>query len=133
MSEIIRKLYISPTGKDKFCFNVYLTTEPPQEEVYVEATTEMMEGLRNHTICWQDGQVVPYTKTEKEIAEGEAKAKRKNVQREIAELKAKLRESDYKAIKYSEGEMTAEEFEPVKAERRAWRAKINELELLLKE
>ena len=133
MSEIIRKLYISPTGKDKFGFNTYFTTEPPQEEVYVEATQEMIDELKNHTLCWSGGEVVPYKKTAAEIMVDEAKIKRQKAQREIFELKSKLRDSDYKAIKYAEGEMTAEEFEPVKTERRAWRAKINELELLLKE
>lgn len=129
----MRKLYVSPTGLDKFGFNMYFTTEPPQEEVYVEATQEMVYGLKNHTLCWSGGQVVPYTKTAEEIAADEAKIKRQKAQRDIFELKSKLRESDYKAIKYAEGEITAEEFEPVKAERRAWRVKINELELLLKE
>lgn len=129
----MRKLYVSPTGRDKFGFNTYFTTEPPKEEVYVEATQEMIDGLKNHTLCWSGGKVVPHTKTAAEIAADEAKIKRQNAQREIFELKSKLRDSDYKAIKFAEGELTSEEYAPVKAERRAWRAKINELELLLKE
>lgn len=48
--------------------------------------------------------------------------------REIAELKMKLTATDYKAIKYAEGEMSASEYAPIKAERAAWRARINELE-----
>lgn len=43
-------------------------------------------------------------------------------------LKAKLAESDYKAIKYAEGELTEEEYAPIREERRAWRAEINRLE-----
>lgn len=46
-------------------------------------------------------------------------------------LKLKLQESDYKAIKYAEGVLTEEEYAPIKAERQAIRAKINELELEL--
>lgn len=50
------------------------------------------------------------------------------LQQKINELKAKLRATDYKAIKYAEGELSAEEYEPVKLERKAWRAEINQLE-----
>ena len=47
---------------------------------------------------------------------------------QIAELKAQLSATDYKAIKYAEGWLSEEEFAPVKAERQAIREKINELE-----
>ena len=43
-------------------------------------------------------------------------------------LKCKLKESDYKAIKYSEGWLTEEEYSPIKAERQALREEINRLE-----
>lgn len=46
----------------------------------------------------------------------------------IIELKRKLRETDYKAIKYAEDELSAEEYAETKAQRRAWRAEINQLE-----
>lgn len=47
---------------------------------------------------------------------------------EIAELKAKLAETDYQAIKYAEGLLTAEEYAEMRAQRQAWRDRINELE-----
>ena len=43
-------------------------------------------------------------------------------------LKAELRKTDYKAIKYSEGWLTEEEYAPIKAERQALREEINRLE-----
>lgn len=46
----------------------------------------------------------------------------------IGELKRMLNKTDYQAIKFAEGEMSAEEFAPVKAQRVAWRAEINRLE-----
>lgn len=46
----------------------------------------------------------------------------------VKELKNLLDESDYKAIKHSEGLITDEEYEPIKAQRQAWRDEINELE-----
>ncbi len=65
---------------------------------------------------YEDIQVyVPYTA--KELAA-----------KEISELKMKLTTTDYKAIKYAEGEMSESEYAPIKAERAAWRARINQLE-----
>ena len=54
--------------------------------------------------------------TEEELAE-----------KEIDELKQKLAETDYKAIKYAEGIITKAEYEETKAQRQAWRKRINEL------
>ena len=48
--------------------------------------------------------------------------------KEIAELKAKLTATDYKAIKYAEGALSAEEYAATKAERQNWRDRITELE-----
>jgi hypothetical protein len=46
----------------------------------------------------------------------------------IEELKQKLTETDYQAIKYAEGVLTEEEYAPIKAQRQEWRAEINKLE-----
>lgn len=46
----------------------------------------------------------------------------------IIELKRQLRLTDYKAIKYAEGELTAAEYAETKAQRKAWREEINSLE-----
>lgn len=47
---------------------------------------------------------------------------------EIAELCNKLNATDYKALKFAEGELSVEEFAPIKEQRKAWRAEINQLE-----
>lgn len=52
-------------------------------------------------------------------------------QAEIDELKQALADSDYKAIKYAEGEISEEDYAPIKAQRQAWRDRINELEALI--
>lgn len=52
--------------------------------------------------------------------------------REIFELKEELSQTDYKAIKYAEGVMTDDEYQPVGIQRQAWRHRINELEELIK-
>ena len=50
---------------------------------------------------------------------------------EIAELKGKLRETDYHAIKYAEGALTIAEYADMREQRQAWRDRINELEVKL--
>lgn len=58
--------------------------------------------------------------------------KKELAEREIHVLKTKLSETDYRAIKYAEGEMTAQEYAETKEKRSAWRARINELEEAIK-
>lgn len=50
------------------------------------------------------------------------------IQSEIAGYKQILTQTDYKAIKYAEGQLSVEEYAPVKASRQELRDKINELE-----
>ena len=64
------------------------------------------------------------TPTEQEIAKDLDSARNQ----QISELKAKLKETDYKAIKFAEGWISAEEYAPIKEQRNLWRAQINELE-----
>lgn len=46
----------------------------------------------------------------------------------IIQLKGKLHNTDYLAIKYAEGELSIAEYAPVREQRKAWRAEINALE-----
>ena len=50
---------------------------------------------------------------------------RDNAIQEIAQLKKLLSDSDYKAIKFAEGELSAEEYAPDKQQRAYWRQRIN--------
>lgn len=50
---------------------------------------------------------------------------------QISALKRNLNKTDYQAIKFTEGEMPYEEYEPVKEQRRGWRKEINDLEALI--
>ena len=54
-----------------------------------------------------------------------------DINREINVLKKRLFDTDYKAIKYSEGWLTDEEYAEAKAQREEWRKRINELEASL--
>ena len=50
---------------------------------------------------------------------------------EITQLKKQLSDTDYKAIKYAEGQISESEYALVRAERQGYRDRINELEALL--
>lgn len=47
---------------------------------------------------------------------------------EITQLKKQLSDTDYKAIKYAEGQLTEEEYSPTRSQRAEWRARINKLQ-----
>lgn len=67
---------------------------------------------------------IPYTAEE---------LRKREIDARIAELKRLLSASDYKAIKYAEGLITAEDYAETKTERQAWRDEINTLESELSE
>lgn len=52
---------------------------------------------------------------------------------EVRRLKAFLANTDYQAIKFAEGLLSAEEYAQTKLNRQAWRRRINELEALMKQ
>lgn len=58
---------------------------------------------------------------ENEIAKQKAQAR-------MAELKSYLSATDYQAIKFAEGELSAEDYADMKVQRAEWRAEINQLE-----
>lgn len=70
---------------------------------------------------------------EEEIAVFVPYTEKQKAEIEISQLKQKLFDSDYKAIKYAEGQLSEEEYSPIKEERQAWRDRINELEEVTEE
>ncbi len=57
---------------------------------------------------------------------------RQNAIQQIDYLKRQLAATDYEAIKFAEGRLTAEEFAPISDQRQSWRDEINALEAILK-
>jgi len=49
----------------------------------------------------------------------------------ISVCKQNLKLTDYKAIKFAEGLISDEEYQPIKEQREGWRRQINEYEALL--
>ena len=66
------------------------------------------------------------------ITEERVDLRRKNNEELIIEYKQKLKETDYKAIKYAEGLISETDYAPIKAERENYRKAINSLEISLK-
>lgn len=62
--------------------------------------------------------------------EKEIQSKREKYAKEslICELKIKLAETDYKAIKYAEGVLSESEYSETRRQREEWRSRINTLE-----
>ena len=54
--------------------------------------------------------------------------KRMEIESEITGLKQILARTDYKALKYAEGQISEKDYEETKQERQSLRDKINELE-----
>ena len=93
---------------------------------------------------WQDNAVAI---TDTEVSEvdgwvylkGYAPKKTENMilieqyQSEIIDLKKYLSDTDYKAIKYAEGEITESDYQEVKSQRHDARVRINELESMIEQ
>ena len=52
---------------------------------------------------------------------------------EMNALKSLLEDTDYKALKYAEGQLSEEEYAGTRSDRAEWRVRINEIEALLNE
>ena len=97
-----------------------------------------------HQLGWQDNTVAI---TDTEVSEvngwtylkGYAPKKSESMilveqyQSEIVELKKYLSDTDYKAIKFAEGELSESDYQEVKSQRHDARVRINELESLIEE
>lgn len=119
---MIKVNYNPETGK-VVAFNK--DTEP-----YIEITEqERLQPLpdKYSYYCVDNGKfcIKRRTPTEEELAKDIIS----NRNKEISELKAKLAQTDYQAIKFAEGWITADDYAPTKALRNSWRARINELEV----
>ena len=119
---MIKVNYNPETGK-VVAFNK--DTEP-----YIEITEqERLQPLpdKYSYYCVDNGKfcIKRRTPTEEELAKDIIS----NRNKEISELKAKLAQTDYQAIKFAEGWITADDYAPTKALRNSWRIRINELEV----
>ena len=68
--------------------------------------------------------------SEEELDNSKLQYKTFKKQQRIAELQQLLSSTDYKCMKFAEGLLSNEEYEPIKKQRQEWRDEINELEKL---
>ena len=117
--------------KDDRVFVRHHPAVPPTDGVFhYEALTEYHNGGRDVRKVWdipksngsraydeyEDILVfVPYTQKELDL-------------KEVSDLKRNLLETDYQAIKFAEGAMSADDFAEIKAKRQEWRNRINQIE-----
>ena len=93
---------------------------------------------RNNYCCYKEehGDLIPITEQEwnehlalvqpKPLTE--AQKTRAQTLKQINVLKKNLADTDYQAIKYAEGMISAEDYASMKAQRQSWRDEINQLE-----
>jgi len=112
------------------------------EDKHLGSFTEITQIA--HQLGWQDNTVAI---TDTEVSElngwtylkGFAPKKTESMiliekyQSEIAQLKKYLSDTDYKAIKFAEGELSESDYQEVKSQRHDARVRINELESLIAE
>lgn len=94
----------------------------------IEITDEQFDFL----ICEQNKGKELKVVDEKIIAVERVITEQEKAKTRIEELKSLLAKTDYQAIKFAEGELSAEEYLPIKQKRRSYRAEINSLEEKLK-
>ena len=99
------------TNKAKWC---------NEHNCYIEEIEAKEDGTRQ----FQIKQIPQKTEDEKLVEQ---------YQSEIIEIKKYLVDTDYKAIKFAEGEITESDYQEVKSQRHDARVRINELESLIEE
>ena len=98
---------------------------------YIEISDELYADLVAQKKIWQNGELVDNPDYEEIKREQDAQEQRQHILDEINDLKRQLAETDYIAIKKSEGWISDEEYATVKSLRQSYRDRINELEIMI--
>lgn len=111
----------------KFEYKVFPIKEG---EPTIEVSDEDFLGLESGAKCISDdlSAVIDYIKTGAELLKEEQERKNEELRFQIYDLKSRLAVTDYKTLKYMEGELTEEEYAETKELRKVLRAQINQLE-----
>ena len=92
----------------------FLITKTPLEED-LDKYEEITEQEYKELLPFHSGNLRVQTKAQENISR-------------IIELKTLLRESDYKQAKWLDGDLSDEDYAPIKKARHEWRVEINRLE-----
>ena len=112
---------------NKFDYQIFPIKEG---DAYIEISEEEFLGLERHKKCCTDDltAVIDYVKTEEELLREEKERKNEVLRFQIYDLKAQLAATDYKTLKYAEGELSEEEYAETKELRKGLREQINQLQ-----
>lgn len=110
------------------CFEIFGELIGGNDGRVLDVDEQTYKDLEDGKLMWSNGELVANTNYETYKQEQQLKKLKRDKQKRIAELKDLLAESDYRAIKYAEGEYTESYYQPFKEQRRAWRDEINQLE-----
>ena len=99
-------------------------------EKTIELSDADFQALECRAKCISDDltAVIDYVKTGSELLQEDIEQKNEEIRIQIYELKAQLATTDYKALKYIEGEISEEDYAETRELRKALRAEINQLE-----
>lgn len=103
-------------------------TKPEILDKGIEVTEEEIKKIGRHELKFSTDSygktiLVPNDPTEEN--------RKREASERILELKKLLADSDYQAIKYAEGLISASDYVSIKAKREMWRKEINDLEKTL--
>ena len=114
------ELIVSPSGK----FGYQIT---PLTDIKIVVTREELKAIDNRVKCFdlETMKVVDYDNTEDELI--------KDKEEKIRKLKMLLYQTDYKAIKFAEGELSYSDYEETRLLRKSYRDEINKLEQEIRE
>ena len=98
---------------------------------YLEVSDEDYADLVKTKKRWLNGQIVDDETYNERKIEIDALEKKTTLVKEIDSLKKTLSSLDYHTLKHVDGQMTDEEYEPIKQQKIQLRARINEIEAQL--
>ncbi len=126
-------IYVKPQNKFLYCV---VSENDKNLTGVITLTAEEFEGIKNGTHCFSDDLTAVREMTAQErsdkAADDQSKENNAFASMSIIGLKKKLSETDYLALKFAEGELSAEDFASIKNQRVQWRAQINLLEEQIK-
>ena len=121
--------HVDESGKVTDIFSEAFKT-PAENDVCIDETNTDRHGAQRYQVYDENG-IANYAIVNGALVERDKSAelaKTRNYE-QILELKRKLSETDYQAIKYAEGFISEIDYTPIKAQRQAWRDEINRIEV----
>ena len=127
---IYNKIYARPNENNivvHFFSEVF--EKPLSNDICIDEYNEDRHGANNYQVYDENG-IYNYCIVNGKLTERDKSSDILVLEKlkKIQELKLKLIQTDYKAIKYAEGSLSSIEYSPIKNQREEWRREIRRLE-----